>query len=64
MTEAIQMAVEAGKQGGDFGSHLVTQSNRVRPEYVQYARVAKKVDVRRLKEEMWKGMDIEVRPSH
>ncbi|KAI9808233.1 MAG: hypothetical protein M1825_004690 [Sarcosagium campestre] len=41
-----------------FGTQLVTQSRRLRPEYVQYARVAKKVDVRRLKEEMWKGMGI------
>ncbi|OJD11231.1 hypothetical protein AJ78_07958 [Emergomyces pasteurianus Ep9510] len=42
---------------GGFGSQLVTQGGRrVRPEYVAYARVAKKVDVRRLKEEMWKGM--------
>lgn len=42
-----------------FGTMLVTQSRRVRPEYVQYARVAKKVDVRRLKEEIWKGMEFE-----
>ncbi|KAK3988124.1 putative condensin complex subunit 2 [Cladorrhinum sp. PSN332] len=42
-----------------FGTMLVTQSRRVRPEYVQYARVAKKVDVRRLKEEIWKGMGLE-----
>lgn len=39
-----------------FGTTLVTSSRRVRPEYVQYARVAKKVDVRRLKEELWKGI--------
>jgi condensin complex subunit 2 len=40
-----------------FGSQLVTQGGRrLRPEYVAYARVAKKVDVRRLKEEMWKRM--------
>jgi condensin complex subunit 2 len=45
-------------QGAAFGSQLVTQNRRLRPEYVQYARVAKKVDVRRLKEEMWRGMDI------
>ncbi|KAH6709333.1 condensin complex subunit 2/barren [Leptodontidium sp. MPI-SDFR-AT-0119] len=44
---------------GAFGTQLVTQSRRMRPEYVQYARVAKKVDVRRLKEELWKGMGIE-----
>jgi condensin complex subunit 2 len=42
-----------------FGTMLVTQNRRVRPEYVQYARVAKKVDVRRLKEEIWKGMGLE-----
>lgn len=42
---------------GGFGTQLVTQGGRrIRPEYVNYARVAKKVDVRRLKEEMWKGM--------
>lgn len=42
---------------GGFGSQLVTQGGRrARPEYVAYARVAKKVDVRRLKTEMWKGM--------
>ncbi|KOS18812.1 Condensin complex subunit 2 [Escovopsis weberi] len=44
---------------GAFGSQLVTQTRRVRPEYVQFARVAKKVDVRRLKEEIWKGMGLE-----
>jgi condensin complex subunit 2 len=41
---------------GAFGTQLVTQSRRFRPEYVQYARVAKKVDVRRLKEELWRGI--------
>jgi condensin complex subunit 2 len=54
MTDAL-----AGTHEGGFGSQLVTQSRRLRPEYVQYARVAKKVDVRRLKEEMWKGMGID-----
>ncbi|SPQ18205.1 0c7c4bbb-7b02-49a3-90ab-4ffa9b642649 [Thermothielavioides terrestris] len=42
-----------------FGTMLVTQNRRLRPEYVQYARVAKKVDVRRLKEEIWKGMNFD-----
>ncbi|OAP62312.1 hypothetical protein AYL99_04515 [Fonsecaea erecta] len=43
---------------GSFGSQLVTQAGRrIRPEYVNYARTAKKVDVRRLKENMWKGME-------
>jgi condensin complex subunit 2 len=46
-------------QEGAFGAQIVTQSRRMRPEYVQYAKVAKKVDVRRLKEEIWKEMDLE-----
>ena len=46
----------AARDGAAFGSQLVTQSSRIRPDYVQYAKVAKKVDVRRLKEEMWKGI--------
>lgn len=50
------LAAAEGTQEAGFGSQLVTQSKRLRPEYVQYARVAKKVDVRRLKEEMWKGI--------
>jgi condensin complex subunit 2 len=46
-----------GKGAGGYGSQLVTQGGRrARPDYVAYARVAKKVDVRRLKTEMWKGM--------
>ena len=43
---------------GAFGTQLVTQSRRLRPDYVQYARVAKKVDVRQLKEEIWKGIGL------
>ncbi|KAI9844305.1 MAG: hypothetical protein M1838_002232 [Thelocarpon superellum] len=49
----------ANSQDAAYGNQLVTQNRRLRPEYVQYARVAKKVDVRRLKEEMWRGMGIE-----
>ncbi|ESZ98914.1 putative Condensin complex subunit 2 [Sclerotinia borealis F-4128] len=59
--DGITAILNAGAQGvdgeeGAFGTQLVTQSRRLRPEYVQYARVAKKVDVRRLKEELWKGI--------
>ncbi|KAK1028232.1 hypothetical protein LTS16_020800 [Friedmanniomyces endolithicus] len=46
-----------------FGAQLVTQSRRLRPEYVQYARTAKKVDVRRLKENMWRGIGFEDKPN-
>ena len=53
---ADALTATEGSQEGAFGTQLVTQSRRLRPEYVQYARVAKKVDVRRLKEEMWRGI--------
>ncbi|KAI1767555.1 barren [Hypoxylon sp. FL1150] len=48
--------LDGGMTTGGFGTQLVTSTRRLRPEYVQYARVAKKVDVRRLKEELWKGL--------
>ncbi|RAL15672.1 condensin subunit BRN1 [Aspergillus homomorphus CBS 101889] len=55
MGSAPGSALPAG--AGGFGSQLVTQGGRrARPEYVAYARVAKKVDVRRLKQDMWRGM--------
>ena len=42
-----------------MGNQLVMANRRVRPEYVQYAKVAKKVDVRRLKENIWKELEID-----
>lgn len=63
MTEGVGMTAmlngDTMNTMGAFGTTLVTQTRRVRPEYVQFARVAKKVDVRRLKEEIWKGMGLE-----
>ncbi|KAH7376103.1 condensin complex component cnd2 [Plectosphaerella cucumerina] len=58
MTAILNGETMAGTMGA-FGTQLVTSTRRVRPDYVQYARVAKKVDVRRLKEELWKGMAFE-----
>ncbi|KDQ19090.1 hypothetical protein BOTBODRAFT_28583 [Botryobasidium botryosum FD-172 SS1] len=36
------------------------QLKRVRPEFVNYAKKAKRVDVKKLKENIWKGLDIVV----
>lgn len=36
------------------------QTRRVRPEFVNYTKRAKRVDVRKLKENIWKGLDIVV----
>ena len=55
-TQGIASVLAGSSQEGAYGSQLVTQSRRLRPEYVQYARTATKVDVRRLKEEMWRGI--------
>ena len=54
--DGILAANNPNQLAAAFGSQLVTQTNRLRPEYVQYARVAKKVDIRRLKDEIWKSM--------
>ena len=54
--QGIASVLAGSSQEGAYGSQLVTQSRRLRPEYVQYARTATKVDVRRLKEEMWRGI--------
>lgn len=43
---------------GDFGSQLQTLGRKVKPEYVNYAKAAKKVDVRVLKENIWDKMDL------
>lgn len=58
-SQGVAGTLAEGSQEGAFGTQLVTQSRRLRPEYVQYARIAKKVDVRRLKEEMWRGIGFE-----
>jgi condensin complex subunit 2 len=34
------------------------QTRRVRPEFINYAKRAKRVDVRKLKDNIWKGLDI------
>ncbi|KAI8974563.1 barren [Trametes punicea] len=52
--------VEAGEQ--DLLAVTQGQSRRVKPEAVNYAKRAKRVDVRKLKENIWKGLDIVVPP--
>jgi condensin complex subunit 2 len=48
-------------QSDEFGSLL--RARRARPDYVNYAKTAKKVDVKRLKDNLWAKLDIpEVTP--
>ncbi|SPO28419.1 related to BRN1 - protein required for chromosome condensation [Ustilago trichophora] len=48
--------------GGDMEDEELTQTlqalNRVKPEYVNYAKKAKRVDVKKLKENIWKELGI------
>ena len=39
------------------------QTRRVRPELVNYAKRAKRVDVRKLKDNIWKNLDIVIPPQ-
>jgi condensin complex subunit 2 len=50
--------VDAGEQ--DLLAATAGQTRRVRPEFVNYAKKAKRVDVRKLKENIWKGLDIKI----
>ena len=50
--------VEPGEQ--DLLAATAGQTRRVRPEYVNYAKRAKRVDVRKLKENIWKNLEIVV----
>jgi condensin complex subunit 2 len=52
---------EAGEQ--DLLASTQGQSRRVRPQFVNYAKRAKRVDVRKLKDNIWKGLKIVVPQS-
>ncbi|PIL25085.1 hypothetical protein GSI_12974 [Ganoderma sinense ZZ0214-1] len=50
------LPIEAGEQ--DLLAATQGQTRRVKPETVNYTKRAKRVDVRRLKDNIWKGLDI------
>ncbi|KAG6891270.1 hypothetical protein C0995_008522 [Termitomyces sp. Mi166 len=52
---------DAGEQ--DLLAATQGQTRRVRPEFVNYSKRAKRVDVRKLKDNIWRGLDIVVAPS-
>ncbi len=51
---------DAGEQ--DLLAATAGQTRRVRPAFVNYAKRAKRVDVRKLKDNIWKGLDIVTTP--
>jgi hypothetical protein len=40
----------------DYDDYIGEQASRVRPEFVNYAKTAKRVDVKKLKENIWKTL--------
>lgn len=59
---ADQTSLPEGSQSDEFGSLL--RARRARPDYVNYAKTAKKVDVKKLKDNLWTKLDItEVPPK-
>jgi condensin complex subunit 2 len=52
---------EPGEQ--DLLAATQGKTRRVKPEFVNYAKRAKRVDVRKLKDNIWKGLDIVISQS-
>lgn len=55
---ALPMIPDNMDEEGDLLAQTQGPLKRVRPEFVNYARKAKRVDVRKLKENIWKGLKI------
>ena len=51
-SEEFSLAPDKISQG-DYGSQLVDEPKKVKAQFLTYARVAKKVDVKRLKDNIW-----------
>ncbi|KAJ7576875.1 condensin complex subunit 2/barren [Mycena floridula] len=60
-TGGADLDIDAGEQ--DLLAATQGQTRRVKPEQVKYAKRAKRVDVRKLKDNIWKGLDIVVSHS-
>lgn len=55
---ALPTLPEVLEEEGDLLTATQGPLKRVRPEFVNYARKAKRVDVRKLKENIWRGLKI------
>jgi condensin complex subunit 2 len=59
MVPMSSMGGAAATEEGAFGTQLVSGVGRPRPIMLNYARKAKNVDVRLLKDNIWTGMGLE-----
>ncbi|CAG8645366.1 7975_t:CDS:10, partial [Ambispora leptoticha] len=41
---------------GDYGNQLISQPKKIKPAFVKYAKTAKRVDVKKLKDNIWKTL--------
>jgi condensin complex subunit 2 len=57
-TTFLQDTYEEMNDTGVYGDELITNHRlkKIKPIYVNYARTAKRVDVRRLKDNLWKTL--------
>ncbi|CAG8633081.1 15355_t:CDS:10 [Acaulospora morrowiae] len=42
----------------EFGDNLVSQARRTKPEYIKFARTAKRIDVKKLKDNIWRTLAV------
>ncbi|GEQ70779.1 hypothetical protein JCM33374_g4458 [Metschnikowia sp. JCM 33374] len=54
---------DLGESKDDLGSQIFAGTRKARPEYVNYSRVAKRVDIKLLKDNLWKSIKIEEEES-
>ncbi|KAG0238912.1 hypothetical protein BGW42_000073 [Actinomortierella wolfii] len=55
-TRGLFMGLLEGGDGNDYASQLVSQPKRVKANFISFSKTAKKVDVKRLKDNIWKQM--------
>ena len=54
--DAEDAALQEAAEAAEYGDMMITAGKRVRPEFMKYAKVAKRVDVKRLKSNLWKDL--------
>lgn len=52
---------EEDENKNEIGTQLVTGGRKARPEYVNFSKVAKRVDVKLLKDNLWRSIKLEAR---
>lgn len=60
MDDAGDVGAATNEEEQDLLAATAGQTRRVRPEFVNYAKRAKRVDVRKLKDNIWKNLEIVV----